>query len=185
MSGAAGSPGQTDYAYANRFLDAFTAWRRGSGRPGRSLSVLWSLWADGGIRVDADEATAARMARQVGLVAMPTDAGLEAFDRALGHDGDHVLVAHGNLARLREVVNAPAALGPVGPRRARPACPSVRPVGPVGPVRSGPPVRGAGRRRPPTRPKSSCAGCSPRSSSSRPRRWKPTRRSSGSASTRC
>ncbi|MFD5410307.1 SDR family NAD(P)-dependent oxidoreductase [Streptomyces nojiriensis] len=126
MSGAAGSPGQTDYAYANRFLDAFTAWRRGSGRPGRSLSVLWSLWADGGIRVDADEASAARMARQVGLVAMPTDAGLEAFDRALGHDGDHVLVAHGNLARLREVLNAPAPSAPSVPApRAVPSVPSV------------------------------------------------------------
>ncbi|MEW2028951.1 SDR family NAD(P)-dependent oxidoreductase [Streptomyces roseifaciens] len=108
MSGAAGSPGQTDYAYANRFLDAFAEWRRASDRPGRSLSVLWSLWADGGIRVEADEATAARMARQVGLVAMPTDAALDAFDRALGHDGDHVLVAHGNLARLRQVLDAPA-----------------------------------------------------------------------------
>ncbi|WP_215451703.1 SDR family NAD(P)-dependent oxidoreductase [Streptomyces sp. ATCC 21386] len=108
MSGAAGSPAQTDYAYANRFLDAFTAWRRGSDRPGRSLSVLWSLWADGGIRVDADDATAARMARQVGLVALPTDAALAAFDRALGHDGDHVLVAHGDLARLQEVLDAPA-----------------------------------------------------------------------------
>ncbi|GAA2710208.1 MULTISPECIES: SDR family NAD(P)-dependent oxidoreductase [Streptomyces] len=122
MSGAAGSPGQTDYAYANRFLDAFTAWRRVSDRPGRSLSVLWSLWADGGIRVDADDATAARMARQVGLVAMPTQAALDAFDRALGHDGDHVMVAHGNLARLREVLNAPApepaaAPAPAGGRR--------------------------------------------------------------------
>ncbi|MDJ0380479.1 SDR family NAD(P)-dependent oxidoreductase [Streptomyces sp. G-G2] len=122
MSGAAGSPGQTDYAYANRFLDAFTAWRRGSGRPGRSLSVLWSLWADGGIRVDADEATAARMARQVGLVAMPTEAGLTAFDRALGHDGDHVLVAHGNLARLREVLNAPA---PSAPSASAASAPSI------------------------------------------------------------
>ncbi|MEU9041357.1 MULTISPECIES: SDR family NAD(P)-dependent oxidoreductase [unclassified Kitasatospora] len=118
MSGAAGSPGQTDYAYANRFLDAFAAWRRASDRPGRSLSVLWSLWADGGIRVDADEATAARMARQVGLVAMPTAAALEAFDRALGHDGDHVMVAHGHLARLREVLDAPA---PALPSVAAPA----------------------------------------------------------------
>ncbi|WP_338932819.1 SDR family NAD(P)-dependent oxidoreductase [Streptomyces netropsis] len=114
LSGAAGSPGQTDYAYANRFLDAFAAWRRASDRPGRSLSVLWSLWADGGIRVDADDATAARTARQVGLVAMPTSAALAAFDRALGHDGDHVLVAHGNLARLREVLDAPAP-GPTVP----------------------------------------------------------------------
>ncbi|MFF3744349.1 SDR family NAD(P)-dependent oxidoreductase [Streptomyces kronopolitis] len=125
MSGAAGSPGQTDYAYANRFLDAFTAWRRGSDRPGRSLSVLWSLWADGGIRVDADEDAAARMARQVGLVAMPTDTGLAAFDRALGHEGDHVLVAHGNLARLREVLDAPAPSAPAVPApRAVPSAPS-------------------------------------------------------------
>ncbi|MET9643190.1 L-histidine N(alpha)-methyltransferase [Streptomyces syringium] len=127
MSGAAGSPGQTDYAYANRFLDAFTAWRRGSDRPGRSLSVLWSLWADGGIRVDADDATAARMARQVGLVAMPTDAALAAFDRALGHDGDHVLIAHGNLARLREVLDAPAPEPVVSASAARPGTANTEP----------------------------------------------------------
>ncbi len=136
MSGAAGSPGQSDYAYANRFLDAFAAWRQGSARPGRSLSVLWSLWADGGIRVEADEATAARAARRIGLVAMPTDAGLAAFDRALGHDGDHVMVAYGTLVRLREMLNAPAPSPPTGPS-ATPAVPAA-PVVPA--AASGPTV---------------------------------------------
>ncbi|RKN71624.1 SDR family NAD(P)-dependent oxidoreductase [Streptomyces klenkii] len=139
MSGAAGSPGQTDYAYANRFLDAFAQWRRASDRPGRSLSVLWSLWADGGIRVDTDEATAARMARQVGLVAMPTDAALDAFDRALGHDGDHVLVAHGNLARLRQVLDAPAP-EPSAPSAPAAASASSAPAAPSAPVGTERPV---------------------------------------------
>ncbi|MFD8214464.1 SDR family NAD(P)-dependent oxidoreductase [Streptomyces sp. NPDC059697] len=107
MSGA-GSPGQADYAYANRFLDAFAAWRRGSDRPGRSLSVLWSLWADGGIRMDADDATQARVARRAGLRPLPTADALRAWDRALGHDGDHVLVAHGELDRIRDLLDAPA-----------------------------------------------------------------------------
>ncbi|MFF7240917.1 SDR family NAD(P)-dependent oxidoreductase [Streptomyces collinus] len=107
MSGA-GSPGQADYAYANRFLDAFAAWRRGSDRPGRSLSVLWSLWADGGIRMDADDTTQARLARRAGLRPLPTADALRAWDRALGHDGDHVLVAHGELDRIRALLDAPA-----------------------------------------------------------------------------
>ncbi|WP_217143030.1 L-histidine N(alpha)-methyltransferase [Streptomyces sp. AC627_RSS907] len=112
MSGA-GSPGQADYAYANRFLDAFAAWRRGSDRPGRSLSVLWSLWADGGIRMDADDTTQARIARRAGLRPLPTADALRAWDRALGHDGDHVLVAHGELDRIRGLLDAPApATGP-------------------------------------------------------------------------
>ncbi|WP_432897931.1 L-histidine N(alpha)-methyltransferase [Micromonospora matsumotoense] len=107
MSGA-GSPGQADYAYANRFLDAFTAWRRDSDRPGRSLSVLWSLWADGGIRMDADDATQDRIVRRSGLRPLPTVDALAAWDRALGHDGDHVLVAHGELDRIRQLLDAPA-----------------------------------------------------------------------------
>ncbi|MEV6613187.1 SDR family NAD(P)-dependent oxidoreductase [Streptomyces sp. NPDC051051] len=111
MSGA-GSPGQADYAYANRFLDAFAAWRRGSDRPGRSLSVLWSLWADGGIRMDADDTTQARIARRAGLRPLPTADALRAWDRALGHDGDHVLVAHGELDRIRGLLDAPAASAP-------------------------------------------------------------------------
>ncbi|MGX7829584.1 SDR family NAD(P)-dependent oxidoreductase [Actinokineospora sp. 24-640] len=105
MSGAAGSPGQGDYAYANRFLDAFARWRRAAGRPGRSLSLLWSLWADGGIKVDADEATQQRLARRIGLWPLPTDAAFDALDRALGHDGTAVLIAHGELDKLRAVLD--------------------------------------------------------------------------------
>jgi len=49
LSGQIGNGGQTDYGAANAWLDAFAVWRSQS-RPGRSLSIAWPLWADGGMR---------------------------------------------------------------------------------------------------------------------------------------
>ncbi|MFI0777853.1 SDR family NAD(P)-dependent oxidoreductase [Streptomyces sp. NPDC021212] len=105
VSGAAGSPGQSDYAYANRFLDGFAGWReelRHAGRrSGRTLSLLWSLWEDGGIRMGMDAAAQDRMVDEAGLRALPSAEGLAAFDAAFGHDGDHVLIARGRPEKVR------------------------------------------------------------------------------------
>ena len=49
LAGAVGNPGQCEYAYANRFMDAYMSDRerlRASGqRSGRSLSIGWPLWS--------------------------------------------------------------------------------------------------------------------------------------------
>ncbi len=102
-SGAAatGNVGQADYAAANGFLDQFATYRTGLAaagrRQGRTLSINWPLWRDGGMRVDA--ATAATMKQKTGMEAMPTAAGLEAFYRAMGTGQPQVAVMWGDLAR--------------------------------------------------------------------------------------
>ena len=52
-AGAFGNAGQSDYAYANGFLDAFASARevrRAAGeRHGRTVSINWPLWKDGGM----------------------------------------------------------------------------------------------------------------------------------------
>ncbi len=121
-----GSPGQGNYAAANAFLDALAAKRRSEDLPASSLA--WGLWAEaGGMAVGLDEAEIARLERQ-GISALPTELGLELFDRARGLDtallvpvrldfaGLTVRARAGMLpALLRGLVRAPARrVGPAG-----------------------------------------------------------------------
>src|SRR5436309_12245762 len=56
VAAVSGNAGQCDYSFANHFMDSFAAFRellraRGA-RFGKTLSLNWSLWADGGMKVD-------------------------------------------------------------------------------------------------------------------------------------
>ncbi|MFJ9818691.1 amino acid adenylation domain-containing protein [Streptomyces sp. NPDC101151] len=83
-SGTFGNLGQADYAAANAFMDAYAVRRNllvASGeRRGRTVSVGWPLWADGGM--GTDEVVAQRM-RNLGLVPLETGPGLAVLHRAL------------------------------------------------------------------------------------------------------
>ncbi|MES2311553.1 MAG: type I polyketide synthase, partial [Pseudomonadota bacterium] len=111
-SGALGNVGQADYAAANAFMDAFARQRvervaQGL-RRGRTLSVDWPLWAEGGMRVN--EATRAEMIAQTGLVPLRTVSGLAALEQALALDVPQVLVAEGAIARfMAGLAHVPAA----------------------------------------------------------------------------
>jgi polyketide synthase PksN len=111
VAAVTGNLGQADYAAANGFMDAWAAQRqdqveRGQ-RQGRTLSVNWPLWRDGGMRVD--EAIERAMQRASGLVALPTAAGLAALAQALAAGRPQALVMHGDAVRLRRVIaSAPA-----------------------------------------------------------------------------
>jgi len=56
LAAVAGNPGQCDYGFANHFMDSFAAERerlRAEGtRRGKTLSINWSIWADGGMKLD-------------------------------------------------------------------------------------------------------------------------------------
>ena len=79
-----GSPGQSSYAAANSWLDAFTQWRRGQGLP--SSAVAWAAWADIG-------AGAHLAARGDARMIDPKD-GAYAFETLLRHDRAYVAYTH-------------------------------------------------------------------------------------------
>uniref|UniRef100_UPI000A7E2BE3 SDR family NAD(P)-dependent oxidoreductase n=2 Tax=Streptomyces TaxID=1883 RepID=UPI000A7E2BE3 len=118
IAGVFGNAGQSDYAYANAFLDAFAERRRSLAdaglRSGRTLSLAWPLWRDGGMRQDENAVRAMR--HRLGLAPMPTATGLAALDEALSRHDGAVLVGHGDPDRVAAAL-APA---PV-PRDPRPA----------------------------------------------------------------
>ncbi|HVI53489.1 MAG TPA: SDR family NAD(P)-dependent oxidoreductase, partial [Luteibacter sp.] len=106
IAGALGNVGQADYAAANAFMDAFVHHRaaqvaRGE-RHGRSLSVNWPLWDEGGMQADA--ATREMLARQWGMHALATEPGLLALRQSLASGLSQVMVIAGDAARIRETV---------------------------------------------------------------------------------
>lgn len=89
-----GLAGQTDYAAANAFLDAFARWRADH-RPGQSLAINWSVWQEVGM--------AAALADAQGVAVRTAAARVQAVQH-------HVLD--------RVVVDAPDLLELAGPLRA-------------------------------------------------------------------
>jgi len=69
-----GTPGQSNYAAANAFMDALAFYRQAQGLP--ALSINWGVWAEVGLAVQSERSE--RLARR-GLAAMTTAQGLAAL----------------------------------------------------------------------------------------------------------
>ncbi|MCQ4167677.1 SDR family NAD(P)-dependent oxidoreductase, partial [Tahibacter harae] len=114
LSGALGNAGQADYAAANAFMDAYAAHRntlvRRGERQGRTVSINWPLWADGGMQVDV--ATRSALQERFGLSPLQTEAGFAAFYQALASGEDQVLVWSGNDGRVHPALAPPQAAAP-------------------------------------------------------------------------
>ncbi|WP_368650522.1 SDR family NAD(P)-dependent oxidoreductase [Bacillus inaquosorum] len=102
-AGAVGSAGQADYAMANAFMNAFSEYRNGQAalrkRYGKTLSVCWPLWKDGGMRIDAE--TARMLTKETGMVAMETGHGIQALYHGWASGKPQLLVASGVANRIR------------------------------------------------------------------------------------
>lgn len=93
-SAAFGNAGQADYAAANGFVECFARWRqrrvdRGE-RHGRTLSVGWPLWSEGGMRISAEQRQ--RLREEQGLVPLETADGMATLYRAWGQSESCVTV---------------------------------------------------------------------------------------------
>ncbi|WP_407711722.1 SDR family NAD(P)-dependent oxidoreductase [Bacillus inaquosorum] len=99
-----GSVGQADYAAANAFMDHYMHWRSRlvavKQRNGRTLSINWPYWKNGGMTID--ESTEQMMRGQLGLVPLLNETGIQAFYRAFALDIAQVLVMSGNAERMRQ-----------------------------------------------------------------------------------
>lgn len=134
-SGAAvtGNAGQSDYAAANGFMDRYADHRNKQvtqgKRRGKTLSINWPLWQEGGMGMD--EAGRARARESAGMHPMQTSTGLRCFNRCLTLRHSQVLAVEGDLARLRRMLFAhPASAagsdlpGPVPAQDPIPAAPA-------------------------------------------------------------
>lgn len=97
-----GNVGQTDYAMANAYMDAYLRERAERVRlgqaSGKSLSVNWPLWSEGGMR--PDEASLAVMYDSFGLGVLSTGDGLGSLYALLESDLTQCAVLAGDPGRL-------------------------------------------------------------------------------------
>ncbi|MGV0809598.1 SDR family NAD(P)-dependent oxidoreductase [Mycolicibacterium setense] len=99
VSGQIGTPGQSNYAAANTFLDALAASRRAAGLPATSLA--WGLWSTtDGMAGQLTEADVTRWNR-VGIRPLPTQHALHLFDQTQHIDSALFIAADLNTETLQ------------------------------------------------------------------------------------
>ncbi|MFF7856439.1 amino acid adenylation domain-containing protein [Streptomyces sp. NPDC007904] len=121
LAALVGNQGQSDYAFANGFLDGFAACRDASDRPGRTLSVGWPVLADAGMAPQPD--TLAYLSDTYGLRPVATRAALSAMWPLLapGASTSYAALAAGDLTAWEQAVGA-------RPEPASPATPATGPA---------------------------------------------------------
>lgn len=117
VSGVFGNAGQSDYAFANSFMDSYAerreVLRKIGGRQGKSLSINWPLWKDGGMKVD--DITRQRMEESSGVIPLATPQGLKGFRKAVDSNFSQVIILDGNKNKITEKLglgNSPDNNGP-------------------------------------------------------------------------
>lgn len=106
VAGILGNPGQSDYAYANGYMDAYMRVREKlrtqQERSGKSLSVNWPLWREGGM--PGDSHTEHTLKHRFGISLLETAAGLEALEWALRQEEAELLILPGDESRIDRVI---------------------------------------------------------------------------------
>ncbi|TVT86074.1 SDR family NAD(P)-dependent oxidoreductase [Pseudomonas sp. H3(2019)] len=95
ISASVANIGQSDYAYANAYLEAYTDWR--ATQPdcsGLSLAIGWPYWREGGMTVS--EQVLEQGKQRSGLHPMSTEAALSALQTLLACAQGSVTVAYGD-----------------------------------------------------------------------------------------
>ncbi len=94
--------GQSDYAAANAFMDAFVANRNerraANQRNGHSVAIDWPLWRNGGMRIDAK--VEKMLVETTGIELLDDEAALSALENAISSDADQLIVATGDQRKI-------------------------------------------------------------------------------------
>jgi len=104
---AMGNIGQSDYAYANSFMDHFAQWREGlraqEQRFGQTLSINWPLWQEGGMQVDSKKQ--AWLKQFMGMLPLSTEQGIKAFELGLNLASVQMMVVAGEAEQIKKALN--------------------------------------------------------------------------------
>lgn len=107
LASVAGNAGQSDYAYANAFMDNFAQWRdqlhEQNKRKGKTISINWPFWADGGMQVN--EATQSLMEETLGMRPLHANEGAAAWEQGLKSDLAQWIVVKGDERKIVSLFN--------------------------------------------------------------------------------
>ncbi|MFS0762817.1 SDR family NAD(P)-dependent oxidoreductase [Peribacillus phoenicis] len=100
-----GNIGQSDYAYANSFVDAFAqkreALRKQGKRFGKTLSINWPFWTEGGMKIDESKRYAIQ--KELGLYDLEKEEGLKAFEIAMNLEYPQLAVIKGERGKVHQL----------------------------------------------------------------------------------
>ncbi|MCT4598827.1 MAG: SDR family NAD(P)-dependent oxidoreductase [Vallitalea sp.] len=103
MASVIGNVGQSDYAYANNFIDLFSIKRntlvKEGKRKGKTISINWPLWDSKGMTVDSNTET--MLYKKYGMKKLTGEIGVEAFEKVLSSNRDQLAVIYGNVRNIR------------------------------------------------------------------------------------
>ncbi len=107
LSGVIGNVGQSDYAFANCFIDNFAEERerlhKKGKRSGKTLSINWPFWSEGGMRIESG--TIASIEEATGIIPLDTGKGISFFEEALNCSSTRVIPLVGNSSVIRAFMN--------------------------------------------------------------------------------
>lgn len=99
-----GTIGQADYAYGNNFMDQFSFERnlkvKAKKRSGKTLSINWPLWEEGGMSVD--KSVKQEFNKKVGLIPMKSENGLKIFEKAVSSKHSQIFVLEGEKDKINK-----------------------------------------------------------------------------------
>ncbi|WP_297958238.1 SDR family NAD(P)-dependent oxidoreductase [uncultured Ruminococcus sp.] len=101
ISAMFGNEGQSDYAYANAYMDSLASENTSDCH---MLSVQWPLWKDGGMNVDRSRQD--YLKEKYGLHLMGTDTAFEQLRKLISSDRSFEAVMYGNTGRIAASVGA-------------------------------------------------------------------------------
>lgn len=107
ITSVTGNIGQTDYGYANEFMNKFALEKDKLEGKTRIQSICWPLWKDGGMQIDKQSEK--NIEKNVGSKVISNQDGIEAFQVAACSNRSNVIVMNGryeNLVKHLRQVNA-------------------------------------------------------------------------------
>jgi acyl transferase domain-containing protein/NAD(P)-dependent dehydrogenase (short-subunit alcohol dehydrogenase family) len=101
-----GNVGQSDYAYANRFMNYYGKIRNGlcasQKRSGKTLVVNWPIWQEGGMKVEDGFVNINIL--QPGIILLSTKIGLDIWGKAIKSEQFHLFPIYGDIEKIRSIV---------------------------------------------------------------------------------
>ncbi|MCY8910324.1 amino acid adenylation domain-containing protein [Bacillus atrophaeus] len=98
-----GNAGQSDYAFANSFLNYFAEYReslfRRNKRFGKTISINWPIWEEGGMRMSEEALKLLKTIR--GIHPLSNEIGLHAIEKLLLQKHSEIIVYHGESSKIR------------------------------------------------------------------------------------
>ncbi|WP_166645331.1 non-ribosomal peptide synthetase [Photobacterium lutimaris] len=112
MASELGNQGQSDYCYANSFLNEFSRSREKLYQQGiqnhRTISINWPLWKNGGLKVDAE--VEKYLESSMKMRAISNKDGLNVFEQSLYYAEAETMVLNGDKAAIQTHIMATTAL---------------------------------------------------------------------------